>query len=68
MRKIETSKAPASVEPYSQGIIAGNIAVVSGQTPVIPETKEIPQGIEAWTVYCQAFSWQTRVCLSLFVL
>lgn len=47
MKIIATDKAPAAIGPYSQGYIVGNVIVVSGQTPVIPETKEIPEGIEA---------------------
>ena len=47
MKAIATDKAPAAIGPYSQGFTVGNIAVVSGQTPVVPETKEIPEGIEA---------------------
>ena len=47
MKVIETSKAPAAIGPYSQGFIVGSMIVVSGQTPVVPETKEIPEGIQA---------------------
>lgn len=47
MKVIETSKAPAAIGPYSQGYIVGNMIVISGQTPVVPETKEIPEGIRA---------------------
>ena len=47
MKVIETSKAPAAIGPYSQGYTVGTIIVVSGQTPVEPETKAIPEGIHA---------------------
>ena len=45
MKVIETSNAPAAIGPYSQGYIIGSMIVVSGQTPVVPETREIPEGI-----------------------
>ncbi len=47
MKTISTDKAPAAIGPYSQGFIVGNKVVISGQTPVIPETKAIPEGISA---------------------
>ena len=47
MKVVETKNAPAAIGPYSQGYITGSMAVVSGQTPVIPETGKIPEGIEA---------------------
>lgn len=45
MKKIETSKAPGAIGPYSQGYIAGGFIFVSGQIPVDPETGMIPEGI-----------------------
>lgn len=47
MNEIETAKAPAAIGPYSQGFTIGSFVVVSGQTPVVPETKEVPEGIQA---------------------
>ena len=47
MKKIETTKAPGAIGPYSQGYILGNAAYLSGQTPVDPATGKIPDGIEA---------------------
>ena len=44
---IATDKAPAAVGPYSQGIAVGNILYTAGQTPLIPGTKNIPEGIKA---------------------
>lgn len=41
---ISTSKAPAAIGPYSQGVKAGNFVFVSGQTGFIPETGEIEEG------------------------
>jgi len=36
--KVQTSKAPAAIGPYSQAIIAGNLIFTSGQIPLNPET------------------------------
>ena len=49
MEKIHTSKAPAAIGPYSQGIALGQLIFTSGQIPVDPESGSIPQGIEAQT-------------------
>jgi len=50
MKKIiATPKAPAAIGPYSQAIYANDTLYVSGQLPVIPETGDIPEGIEAQT-------------------
>lgn len=47
MKKIKTEKAPQAIGPYSQGMIAGNLVFVSGQTPFIPESGTVPEGISA---------------------
>lgn len=47
MKQISTDKAPAAIGPYSQAIKAGNLLFCSGQVPIIPETGEIPEGVEA---------------------
>lgn len=39
-KEIKTVHAPAAIGPYSQGIMAENIAFVSGQLPIDPETGE----------------------------
>ena len=36
--KVQTSKAPAAIGPYSQAIVAGNLIFTSGQIPLNPET------------------------------
>ena len=41
MEEIVTPDAPASIGPYSQGIIDGKTIYVSGQGPVDPETGDI---------------------------
>ena len=44
MTKVSTTKAPAAIGPYSQGIIANGMLFASGQIPIIPETGEIAEG------------------------
>lgn len=44
LTKVSTSKAPAAIGPYSQGIIANGMLFASGQIPIIPETGEIQEG------------------------
>lgn len=41
---VSTSKAPAAIGPYSQGIIANGMLFASGQIPIVPETGEIMEG------------------------
>jgi len=36
--KVQTSKAPAAIGPYSQAVVAGNLIFTSGQIPLNPET------------------------------
>lgn len=47
MKAIKTDKAPAAIGPYSQAIEVGEFIFTSGVIPVVPETGEIPEGIEA---------------------
>jgi len=50
MKKIiHTDQAPKAIGPYSQAIEANGMLFISGQIPVIPETGQIPEGIEAQT-------------------
>jgi len=46
---VSTKNAPAAIGPYSQAVIAGDMAFTSGQIPIDPQTGEIPGGIEAQT-------------------
>lgn len=39
-KAIKTKNAPAAIGPYSQGIKAGNMYIVSGQLPINPETNK----------------------------
>ena len=48
-KQIICSNAPAALGPYSQGIEANGMLFVSGQTPIIPETGGVPDGIAAQT-------------------
>ncbi|PBF76919.1 RidA family protein [Clostridioides difficile] len=41
---IHTNDAPAALGPYSQAIKAGNLLIVSGQVPLVPETMEVVEG------------------------
>ena len=41
LKEIKTSKAPAAIGPYSQGMITGNLLFASGQIPINPESGEI---------------------------
>ena len=47
MQKIETSKAPGAIGPYSQGFSVNGFVYTSGQIPVDPATGAVPDGIEA---------------------
>ena len=44
---VKTDKAPGAIGPYSQGINVGDMYFFSGQIPLVPETGEMPEGIEA---------------------
>ena len=39
--------APAAVGPYSHAVKMGDIVMTSGQLGLIPETGELPEGVEA---------------------
>ena len=44
MKALSTTKAPAAIGPYSQGIEAGGFVYVSGQLPIDPSTGEFADG------------------------
>ena len=49
-KHVNTSQAPAPIGPYSQGVIAGGLLFLSGQTPLDPASGELIKGdIEAQT-------------------
>lgn len=43
---ISTTKVPNAIGPYSQGIKAGAMVFTSGQLPIDPETKKVPEGVK----------------------
>ena len=47
MMKIETTKAPGAIGPYSQGFEINGMVYTSGQIPINPEDGTIPEGITA---------------------
>jgi 2-iminobutanoate/2-iminopropanoate deaminase len=50
MKTIQTSKAPAPIGPYSQGVLVNNFLFISGQIALHPQTGElVNQNIEAET-------------------
>ncbi len=51
---IVTDKAPAAIGPYSQGIKTGSLVFASGQLPLDPVSKQMPEDIKE----------QTKVALS----
>ena len=53
-KQVISKNAPGAIGPYSQGITANGFLFVSGQTPIIPATGDIPEGIAAQTK--QAFN------------
>ena len=46
MELISTTKAPAAIGPYSQGLKVGNFVFVSGQIPVNPATGSMVEDVE----------------------
>lgn len=47
MKKLETTKAPGAIGPYSQGCEVNGFVYTSGQIPINPENGQIPEGISA---------------------
>ena len=48
-KTIMAKDAPAAVGPYVHAVQAGNLIYASGQLGLVPETGELPEGIEAQT-------------------
>ncbi|MEA3361771.1 MAG: RidA family protein [Thermodesulfobacteriota bacterium] len=42
--KVETTKAPAAIGPYSQAVKAGGFLYCSGQVPLVPGTGDLVAG------------------------
>jgi 2-iminobutanoate/2-iminopropanoate deaminase len=49
---VATKQAPAAIGPYSQGISAGQLVFVSGQTPLSAEGVLVDGGIAEQTEQC----------------
>lgn len=47
---ISTDNAPKAIGPYSQGIMVGDFAFISGQIPINPATGELVSGEDLITV------------------
>lgn len=46
---VKTEHAPAALGPYSQAIQANGMIFLSGQLGLVPETGQLPEGIEEQT-------------------
>ena len=58
---ISTKNAPAAIGTYSQAVLAGNLAFISGQIPLVPETMNVVDGdIDAQIE--QVFANLTAIC------
>jgi 2-iminobutanoate/2-iminopropanoate deaminase len=44
MEKIETTKEPAAIGPYSQAVRAGDYLYCSGQIPLLPDSGDMVSG------------------------
>ncbi len=45
MSEIKTTGAPAAIGPYVQGVDLGSMIITSGQLPINPETKNMPEDV-----------------------
>jgi 2-iminobutanoate/2-iminopropanoate deaminase len=43
-KHVQTTSAPKPIGPYSQGVIAGGLLFLSGQTPIDPATGQLVVG------------------------
>ena len=46
---VQTTRAPAAVGPYAQGVAAAGLVFCSGQLPIDPASGTVPEGVEAQT-------------------
>lgn len=49
LQAVSTNRAYTSASPLSQAIVFDGLLYCSGQVPVSPETRAVPEGIEAQT-------------------
>ncbi|PSV99443.1 Rid family detoxifying hydrolase [Photobacterium lipolyticum] len=45
MVAIKTPRAPEAIGPYVQGVNLGDLVITSGQLPINPETKAMPEDV-----------------------
>jgi len=51
-RRVTTDSAPAAVGPYSQGVLSGQLLLVSGQLPIDVTTGQLSHDISLATRTC----------------
>lgn len=44
MKKINTTKAPAAIGPYSQAVVVNGLLYTSGQIPLDPDSGQVVEG------------------------
>ncbi len=47
---LNTEKAPLAIGPYVQGVNLGSMVITSGQLPINPETKTMPEDVAEQTL------------------
>ncbi len=47
---LNTTKAPLAIGPYVQGVNLGAMVITSGQLPINPETKQMPEDVAEQTL------------------
>ncbi len=47
---LNTEKAPLAIGPYVQGVNLGSMVITSGQLPINPETKAMPEDVAEQTL------------------
>jgi len=47
---LNTEKAPLAIGPYVQGVNLGSMVITSGQLPINPETKQMPEDVAEQTL------------------
>ncbi|QMV13873.1 Rid family detoxifying hydrolase [Vibrio spartinae] len=47
---LNTTKAPLAIGPYVQGVNLGGMVMTSGQLPINPQTKQMPEDITEQTL------------------
>ncbi|HCG03991.1 MAG TPA: reactive intermediate/imine deaminase [Desulfovibrio sp.] len=49
LTRVDTTAAPGAVGPYSQAMATGGFVFASGQLPIDPATKTMPDGVKEQT-------------------